>query len=98
MSTGASGVPSECVGSGPDSTGAPCGRVSVVTAFSSPSAATCAAWPRLGPNPARQSSRSACAAPNVPLYFAIGESTVHDGGAGGAGGGVGTEPPGGCGG
>src|SRR5689334_3894076 len=90
---GEMGVPSEWVGSGPVSTGAPVGRVNRVTARSRPSAASSAASPARGPNPARQSSRSACSTPKLPLYFAIGESTCQDGGGAGGTGTGGGEPP-----
>ena len=58
-SAGASGSPSLSVGAAPVSVGALRARRALLTAPSSPSAASASAWPGDGPKPARQSRRSA---------------------------------------
>ena len=47
------------------------------TAPSSPSAASASASPFRGPKPARQSSRSACATPNAPVWAATPDTSRH---------------------
>src|SRR4051794_36521837 len=68
-SYGASGRPFSSRGAGPTNCSRP-GFVSVATAPCRPSRASFSASPLRGPKPARQSSRSASAAPNFPRYAA----------------------------